>query len=278
MVVGFVFAGLSCTSNSEFFWVHTDPLGTPLLVTNTVAETSPVGVVWKARYEGFGKATLTHPTTTGYGNLVLDTRFPGQIFDAETGYHYNYFRTYDPSTGRYLEADPIGQSGGINVYSYAMGNPANAIDPDGLSSIVFNRDAGTITLHRNDGSVVGTWPANNNVTNSAKGDWPACDPCQYSHYNRHPSSGPNDAYGSHGIFVFHVSGRSGMGVHSGRANRAGPDQPTLGCIRTTDDAMKAISDTHFGGPDPTLPMSRPPDPLTHISVPPGGQSSLPKRR
>jgi len=42
--------------------------------------------------------------------------------------------------------------------------------------------------------------------------------------------------------------------------------------------MSAISDTHFGGPDPTLPMSRPPDLLTHISVPLGSQSSLPKRR
>ncbi|CAG0980023.1 partial Protein RhsC, partial [Myxococcaceae bacterium] len=84
--------------------------------------------------EGFGKATLTHPTTTGYGNLVLDTRFPGQIFDAETGYHYNYFRTYDPATGRYLEADPIGQKGGLNLYAYVENNPVNYADPLGLTS------------------------------------------------------------------------------------------------------------------------------------------------
>jgi RHS repeat-associated protein len=135
MVGGFVFAGLSCTSNSEFFWVHTDPLGTPLLVTNTVAETSPVGVVWKARYEGFGKATLTHPTTTGYGNLVLDTRFPGQIFDAETGYHYNFYRTYDPATGSYLEADPLGQAGGLNLFAYVESDPINNIDPEGLQAV-----------------------------------------------------------------------------------------------------------------------------------------------
>lgn len=48
--------------------------------------------------------------------------------------HYNFYRTYDPATGRYLEADPIGQVGGINVFEYAEGNPANAIDPYGLYS------------------------------------------------------------------------------------------------------------------------------------------------
>ena len=46
---------------------------------------------------------------------------------------YNFYRTYDPNTGRYLEADPVGQVGGINLYEYAESTPVSASDPRGLS-------------------------------------------------------------------------------------------------------------------------------------------------
>ncbi len=58
--------------------------------------------------------------------------FPGQYADAETGFNYNYFRDYDPTTGRYIESDPIGLYGGLNTFSYVNVNPYKWSDPLGL--------------------------------------------------------------------------------------------------------------------------------------------------
>ena len=59
-------------------------------------------------------------------------RYPGQYFDQETGLNYNYFRDYEPSTGRYVESDPIGLKGGASTFSYVQLNPLSFIDPKGL--------------------------------------------------------------------------------------------------------------------------------------------------
>lgn len=46
--------------------------------------------------------------------------------------HFNYFRTYDPIAGRYLEADPIGWTG-ARTHSCTPGyRPTMFVDPFGL--------------------------------------------------------------------------------------------------------------------------------------------------
>ncbi|MCX6041006.1 MAG: RHS repeat-associated core domain-containing protein [Caldilinea sp.] len=64
---------------------------------------------------------------------TLNLRYPGQYYDAESGLHYNYFRDYEPATGRYVESDPIGLGGGTSTYGYSGGNALASIDPLGLN-------------------------------------------------------------------------------------------------------------------------------------------------
>ncbi|MCP4485971.1 MAG: RHS repeat-associated core domain-containing protein [Gammaproteobacteria bacterium] len=67
-----------------------------------------------------------------YDGTEVDLRFPGQVYDVETGLYYNYFRYYDPETGRYVTSDPIGLYGGLNTFVYVGNDPINWIDPYGL--------------------------------------------------------------------------------------------------------------------------------------------------
>jgi RHS repeat-associated protein len=62
-------------------------------------------------------------------------RFPGQYFDDEIGLAYNRYRFYDPEVGLYINADPVGLSGGIDGFVYARGRPFRVADPEGLDPV-----------------------------------------------------------------------------------------------------------------------------------------------
>lgn len=102
-------------SDEEVYYYGNDQLGTPEILTDSTNT-----VVWKAIYKPFDEAEVnTHSTVEN------NFRFSGQYYDSETGLHYNYNRYYDPNTGRYLTADPIGLAGGVNLFAYDFNNPMN---------------------------------------------------------------------------------------------------------------------------------------------------------
>jgi RHS repeat-associated protein len=101
------------------YYIRADHIGRPVFATNTS------GVkVWTATYTPFGGVH----TPTG---LPIEARFPGQWYQSESGLHQNWMRDYDPTTGRYIEADPLGLIDGASVYGYVAGNSQRWADPKG---------------------------------------------------------------------------------------------------------------------------------------------------
>lgn len=108
--------------------VFTDHLGTPRALVG------PEGaVVWRWPWAGnaFGEAPAQEDPDGNGVPFTFNVRYPGQYYDAETGLHYNYYRDYDPLTGRYIEADALGLAGNISLYAYAGGNTFSLVDPNG---------------------------------------------------------------------------------------------------------------------------------------------------
>lgn len=105
----------------QIYFFHNDHLGTPQELTDM-----DQNVVWRAGKDPFGDAA---PLVEVVENNL---RFPGQYYDEESGFHYNWNRYYDPGTGRYITSDPIGLVGGVNTFSYGYSNPTKNVDRTGL--------------------------------------------------------------------------------------------------------------------------------------------------
>ena len=126
----------------QVYWYQNDHLGTPRELTIANGD-----IQWEAVYQAWGNtvsvewqevAQQLHPiqlNTQEQAYLLQPHRFQGQVYDQETGLHYNRFRYYDPDAGRFISHDPIGLLGGDNHFQYAP-NPVGWVDPLGLKTII----------------------------------------------------------------------------------------------------------------------------------------------
>ncbi|WP_248466225.1 RHS repeat domain-containing protein, partial [Pectobacterium versatile] len=123
--------------NGDIRWFNTDLNGAPLEMADADG-----AVRWSGDYGSFGDVNGQTQDSEGlrHGKPVESQplRYAGQYADDETGLHYNLFRYYDPTVGRFTTQDPIGLNGGLNLYAYAP-NPLSWVDPLGLKKCSSSR-------------------------------------------------------------------------------------------------------------------------------------------
>ena len=120
---------VATVKNGTAYYIYADQIDTPRVITDTNNL-----MVWRwDQADPFGVAA-PNENPTSLGAFTYNLRFPGQVYDAETGKHYNVNRDYDPVGGRYVQSDPIGLNGGQwSTYGYVDGNPLTFSDPLGLT-------------------------------------------------------------------------------------------------------------------------------------------------
>ena len=100
---------------------------------NVSQRTSSTGsVLGSDLYDAYGTRTGTAAQADpfGYGAQA------GYYTDIETGLLLCTHRFYDPSNGRWLTRDPMGYTGGVNLYGYCGNDPGNEDDPDGTAPVM----------------------------------------------------------------------------------------------------------------------------------------------
>jgi RHS repeat-associated protein len=156
-------------------------------------------MVVKYDYEPFGRFKETTGST-----IKNAYTFTGREWDAETGLYFYRARYMDSKIGRFIEKDPIGLRGGINLYAYAGNNPVNLTDPSGLDPFVVtvnysNSQYGSVTMVWNNGllpSVYTSGTIGSNGTNIQSGIYTY----QYGQHPMNPAPG-QDPYSALNLYT-----------------------------------------------------------------------------
>jgi RHS repeat-associated protein len=109
---------------NSYYYVK-DQLGS---VTHLVSTTG--SITSQFSYDPYGNRTAVS------GTVVPDIGYGGYFYHAVSGLDFTLHRAYDPVHARWLNRDPIGEAGGVNLFAYADGNPVTNTDPSGLLTSV----------------------------------------------------------------------------------------------------------------------------------------------
>jgi len=113
-------------------YLHNDNLGTLRRTSNTSGLAGPSDV-----YTAFGERISGTTDRFGYvgawGYQAATSNTPGDPYVSDFSFLHVGYRYYDPASGRFLQRDPIGIRGGLNVFCYASNIPSGAVDASGLS-------------------------------------------------------------------------------------------------------------------------------------------------
>ena len=108
---------------NHHFYYHSDANGNVTAIIN-----QSTNLVAQYRYDPFGNLVAqTGPLAEG--NLY---RFSSKEFHQASGLYYYGYRFYDPNLQRWLNRDPIGEVGGINLYGFVQNNPVDYQDSFGM--------------------------------------------------------------------------------------------------------------------------------------------------
>lgn len=122
-------------SATTLYHVHADRMGVPRQYS-----TATGGRVRRLVLDAFGASVVTDDNGSLY-NPPMDMRYPGQMFDSETGLIHNRWRTLVTQTGTYTSPEPLHAFTtqvfhGPQAFSYAAGSPQRYVDADGRHPLI----------------------------------------------------------------------------------------------------------------------------------------------
>jgi len=116
------------SGDPDVAYYHTDQIGTTRYLTDDAG-----AVIEPAVYTAFGERVSGTAQRYGYaGAWGYQSYRMDESPDVTLPYLHVGARYYDPATGRFLQRDPIGIAGGLNVYEYVFNRPNISVDPSGL--------------------------------------------------------------------------------------------------------------------------------------------------